>query len=75
MVAYGSAIADPNRHAHEDLPLLLVGKGGGTIRTGRFVRYPRNTPLNNLWQAMLDRFGVPGDTKFGDGTGPLAGLS
>ncbi len=75
MVAYGSAIADPNRHAHEDLPLLLVGKGGGTIRTGRFVRYPRNTPLNNLWQAMLDRFGVPGETKFGDGTGPLAGLT
>jgi len=24
MIAYGSAIADPNCHAHEDLPLLLV---------------------------------------------------
>ena len=35
MIAYGSAIADPNRHNHDDLPVLLVGRGGGTIKTGR----------------------------------------
>jgi hypothetical protein len=74
MIAYGSAIADPNRHAHEDLPVLLVGKGGGTIRTGRYMRAPRETPLNNLWMAMLERFGAP-TSSLGDGTGPLAGLS
>jgi hypothetical protein len=74
MIAYGSAIADPNRHAHEDLPVLLVGRGGGTIKTGRYVRYPRETPLNNLWMAMLDRFGAP-TQKLGDGTGPLEGLA
>ena len=27
------------------------------------------------YASSLDRFGTPGDTKFGDGTGPLAGLS
>jgi hypothetical protein len=74
MVAFGSAIADPNRHTHDNLPILLVGRGGGTIRTGRFVRYPQNTPLNNLWISMLDRFGVRG-VRFGDGTGALEGLS
>jgi len=74
MIAYGSAIADPNRHAHEDLPVLLVGRGGGTIKTGRFVRYPKETPLNNLWMAMLDRFGAP-TQKLGDGTGVLEGLA
>ena len=74
MIAYGSAIADPNRHAHEDLPLIMAGGGGGTIRTGRFIRYPNETPLNNLWLAMLERFGAPAQ-KLGDSTGVLAGLS
>ncbi len=74
MIAYGSGIADPNRHAHEDLPLLLVGKGGNTIKTGRYIRYPRETPLNNLWLAMLQRFGVNA-TKLGDSTGVLEGLA
>jgi hypothetical protein len=73
MIAYGSAIADPNRHAHHDLPLLLVGRGGGAIKTGRHVRYKDDTPLNNLWLAMLDRFGVKAD-KLGDSTAALEGL-
>lgn len=74
MIAYGSAIADPNRHAHDDLPVLLVGRGGGTIKPGRFVKAPRETPLNNLWMAMLERFGTP-TTSLGDGTGALSGLA
>jgi Protein of unknown function (DUF1552) len=74
MIAYGSAIADPNRHAHDDLPVLLVGRGGGTIKTGRYLRCPRETPLNNLWLAMLERFGISAP-KLGDSTGPLEGLS
>ena len=48
MVTFGSAIADPNRHNHHDLPLLMVGRGGGTIKTGRHV-LKAETPLNNLW--------------------------
>ena len=74
MIAFGSAIADPNRHNHHDLPLLLVGGGGGTIKTGRYVRYKAETPLNNLWLAMLERFGATA-TKLGDSTGVLDGLS
>lgn len=74
MIAMGSAHADPNRHSHENLPILLVGGGGGTIRTGRYIRFPDRTPLNNLWISMLERFGVRG-ARFGDGTGPLDGLS
>ena len=59
MIAYGSGNGDGNRHNHDDLPVLLAGKGGGTIKTGRHIRYPRETPLNNLWLAMLDRMGAP----------------
>jgi hypothetical protein len=74
MVVYGSGISDGDRHDHDDLPMLLAGGGGGTLRPGRHVRYPRGTPLSNLYLAMLDRLGVPAE-KFGDGTAPLASLA
>jgi hypothetical protein len=74
MIAYGSAIGDGNRHTHHDLPILVAGKAGGTLRTGRHVRFPRETPLNNLWLAMLDRFGARTES-LGDSTGVLQGLS
>ena len=74
MVVFGSAIADPNRHAHEELPILLAGRGGGSINPGRLVRYAENTPLNNLWMSMLDRFGTPAE-RIGDSTGLLGQLT
>jgi Protein of unknown function (DUF1552) len=74
MVAYGSAIADGNAHEHGDLPVLLAGRGGGTIRTGRHIRYASETPLNNLWLAMLERFGAKA-ARLGDSTGILDKLA
>lgn len=74
MVAYGSGNSDGNRHNHEDLPVLLAGRGCGTIQTGRHVRYANETPLNNLWLAMLDRMNMKIDT-LGDSTGALPGLN
>ena len=73
MIVYGSGISDGNRHNHDDLPILLAGKGGGTLKTGRHLRYPRETPLTNLYLSMLDRMGVHVDS-FGDSTGRLKGL-
>jgi hypothetical protein len=74
MIAYGSAIGDGNRHNHDNLPVLLLGKGGGSIRPGRHIRYRRETPLNNLWLAMLERVGAPTQT-LGDSTGVLQDLA
>ena len=70
MIVYGSGISDGNSHSHDDLPILLAGRGGGTIRTGRHIRYPKETPLTNLYVSMLDRMGVK-VAGFGDSTGPL----
>src|SRR5581483_2382471 len=70
MIVYGSGIGDGNRHNHNDLPVLFAGRGGGTIRPGRHVKYPRNTPLNNLFLSLLDRFGCPVDA-LGDSKGRL----
>src|SRR5206468_908950 len=48
MVLYGGGLADGNAHDHGNLPIVLAGRAGGTIRPGRHVRTPRETPLNNL---------------------------
>lgn len=74
MIAYGSGNSDGNRHNHDDLPILLAGSGCGTIATGRHIRYPKETPLNNLWLAMLERIECRID-KLGDSTGVLSGLN
>jgi hypothetical protein len=74
MVVFGSGIGDGNRHNHDDLPLVLAGRGGGSIAPGRHVRVPRDTPLCNLYLALLDRMGVELPT-FGDATGRLQGLA
>jgi hypothetical protein len=73
MIVYGSGISDGNRHNHDDLPLLLAGQGGGTLKTGRHIRYAKETPLMNLYLNMLDRMGVHVDS-FGDSKGRLTGL-
>ncbi|WP_435019555.1 DUF1552 domain-containing protein [Tundrisphaera sp. TA3] len=70
MIVYGSGLSDGDRHNHDDLPVLLLGKGGGTIPTGRHLVYPKDTPLNNLYLSMLGRVGVDTPT-LGDGAGPL----
>jgi hypothetical protein len=70
MIVYGSGISDGNRHNHNDLPVLLVGKGGGTYKTGQHLKYADNTPLNNLYLSMLDRIDAEAE-KLGDSTGRL----
>ena len=73
MLVYGSGISDGNRHSHKDLPVILVGRGGGTIRGGRHIKYESQTPMNNLYLSLLDRMGTPIDA-LGDSTGRLSEL-
>lgn len=74
MVLFGCGIGDGNRHNHNDLPILLAGRGGGTIAPGRHLKYDKNTPLCNLYVSMLERMGVKSE-RFGDSTGALGKLS
>jgi hypothetical protein len=68
-IVYGSGLSDGNRHAHNNLPVLLAGKSGG-----RHITYPAETPMNNLHLALLDRMGVHIDS-LGDSNGELNVLS
>lgn len=74
MVLYGSTIRDGNRHDEHNLPLILAGQAAGTIRTGRRLRSEKDTPLCNLYVAMLKRMGINRDS-FGDSTEELRNLT
>jgi hypothetical protein len=74
MILFGCGIGDGDRHNHNELPILLAGRGGGSITPGRHLKYGSNTPLCNLYVSMLERVGAKVD-RFGDSTGPLANLS
>jgi hypothetical protein len=70
MIVVGSGLADGNKHQHDNLPVLLCGGGGGTLKPGRHVQYNKDTPMTNLYLALLDRMGAKTE-KLGDSTGRL----
>ena len=70
MVLYGCGIADSNRHTHEKLPILVMGGANGSIATGRHLALEKDTPVANLFLAMMNRSGVRRDS-FGDSTAAL----
>ncbi len=74
MILYGSSISDGNAHTHHDLPLVLAGGAAGQLKCGRHIRYPKETPMNNLLLAMLDKTGIPAE-HLGDSTGKAQWLS
>ena len=75
MIVYGSGISDGDRHNHDDLPIIVAGRGGGPLTTGRHLAFAPNTPLNNLYQTMLAVAGIPlPGARIGDSTGLLPGL-
>ncbi len=74
MIAYGSGNSDGNAHNHDDLPILLAGRGCGAFKPGRHIVYPKETPLNNLWLSMLNRMDIRLQ-QLGDSTGELSRLA
>jgi len=77
MVLYGSGLSDSNRHLHENLPILLFGRGDGSLKPGCHIAFEQQTPMTNLYLTMLDGMGVKPES-IGDSTGrfqQLAGIS
>lgn len=74
MVIYGSGLSDGNAHLHHDLPVMIAGGGGGTLRGGRHVKYAPETPMTNLYLSLLDRMGVQPE-KLGDSNGRVEHLA
>ncbi|HYR58605.1 MAG TPA: DUF1552 domain-containing protein [Chthoniobacteraceae bacterium] len=70
MIVYCGGLSDGNRHAHDNLPVVLAGRAGGVLTPGRHVNLGDKTPMTNLYVRMLNIMGVPTD-RFGDSTGIL----
>lgn len=70
MVVYGGGISDGNTHDHDRLPVILAGRGNGSLNPGRHVLLSDKVPMTNLYLAMLDRMGVKAE-RMGDSTGVL----
>jgi hypothetical protein len=71
---YGTGISDSNTHFHDDLPIALIGGKAAGIKGGRYIRFPKGTPLANLHVTILEKMGVSVE-KFGDSTGKLDRLT
>jgi hypothetical protein len=54
--------------------VVLAGAGNGVLRPGRHVQYPKETPMTNLYVAMLDHMGITPE-QIGDSTGELEHLT
>jgi len=74
MLLYGGGISNSDRHTHGPLPTLLLGGGAGTLKGGRHLVYPENTPLTNLQLTLLHKMGVPVE-RLGDSTGRFTELA
>ena len=74
MIVLGAGMHDGNAHDPHNLPILVGGRGGGSLAPGRSLTYEKNTPLCNLWSSMLTRMGTPVE-KMADSTGELPGLN
>ncbi len=74
LVFWGSALADGNTHARENLPIILAGRGGGGLKPGRTVMLKEKTPLCNLYLTMMQCLGIELEC-FADSTGVLQELA
>jgi len=73
MLVYGGCLSDGYKHLHNNLPVIVAGRGGGTLKPGRHLVAPDLTPMCNLYSALLHGLEVR-QTQFGDSTGALTGL-
>lgn len=71
LAVFGSGISDGNRHNHDDLPIVLLGGSALGVKGGRELVLEKETSLNRLHLALLEKMGAP-QTRLGDATEPLA---
>jgi len=69
-ILYGSGISNSTRHSGDNLPLLVVGGGSGTLKGGRHLAYSNQPTMANLLVTLMDKMGTPVE-KIGGSTGKL----
>lgn len=69
-ILYGSGISNSTRHSGDNLPLLVMGGGAGTLRGGQHLHYEGEPGMANLLVTLMDKMGVHVD-HIGASTGAL----
>jgi Protein of unknown function (DUF1552) len=70
-ILYGGGISNSNKHAGDNLPILLVGGGAGTLKGGRHVKVADKISMANLLVTIMDKMGAPVE-RVGASTGKLS---
>ena len=77
LLMLASSLFDGDAHSAEQLPIILAGRAGGALQTGRVLDYmdkgDDNRRACSLYLSMMDRMGVRLD-RFGDTDKRLDGL-
>jgi hypothetical protein len=72
-----SSLFDGDTHGADQLPIVLAGKGGGSLKTGRILDYLEQSNDKrracNLYLSLMERMGVPLE-RFGDSSTRLENL-
>ena len=69
-ILYGSGISNSTRHSGQNLPILVMGGGAGTLRGGQHLTYSDEPGMANLLVTLMDKLGLPVD-RIGASTGAL----
>ncbi len=67
IMMWGSGLEDGNKHTRENLPFVIAGKGGGSIKTGRFLAETKGNQ-GDLLTTLLACVGIPIDRPVGIAT-------
>ncbi len=67
IMMWGSGLEDGNKHTRENLPFVIAGKGGGSIRTGRYFADTKGNQ-GDLLTTLLACAGIPVDRPVGIAT-------
>ena len=67
IMMWGSGLEDGNKHTRENLPFIIAGSGGGSLKTGRFLADTKGNQ-GDLLTTLLACVGVPLDRPLGMAT-------
>ena len=70
LILFGAGMAQGNIHSGVNIPVLLAGKAGGAMKTGRHIQVAENTQHSNFLLSVLQKMGVDRE-QFGMSTGTV----
>jgi hypothetical protein len=67
IMMWGTGLEDGNKHTRASLPFVVAGRGGGSLKTGRFIPDAKANQ-GDLLMTLLTAAGIPLDRPIGIGT-------